>query len=425
MKLLKKISLRFFFLFFLLTIAPWLWFEFIPGLDYVAMGYKIAMEWIVSFFNSNVLHVKDVLNMNGGGSGDTSYAYAELYTIIILSFVIAIVWGLLDKKDRQSGLFSYWLPNLLRYNIILAGINYGIIKIFALQMPEPNLSQLATPLGDFLPMRFSWMFIGYSQPYEIFSGIMELLVAVLLLYKRTIPLGLIIGFGVFVNVFVLNMSYDIPVKLYSLQIVLCCLYLLIIDNKKYIDFFILGKPTTPTNGYEHQFAKRWQRISRIVFKAAFVLIFVGWNIFDCFNWYNETHTNEAEIIPRGLYTIKTFKKNHQNIMIDHTDTLVWKDFVFDREKMGSIKTKDTTFLNKYGRAYFIYDVDKSKQTINFKEGSKDSVGVFKMKYKLIDKKTLQLEGVFKKDTLFYELVRNEKMFPLAEKQFHWISEANR
>lgn len=425
MTIIKKITFRFFFLYFLLTIAPWQWFEFIPGLNYIAIGYRSVIEWFVTFFNKYLLHVKDVLNSNGGGSGDTSYAWAEFYTIIILALVIAILWGILDKRDKQSKLFSYWLPNLLRYNIIWVGIFYGVIKIFAQQMPFPNLSQLATSLGDFLPMRLSWMFIGYSQPYQTFSGIMELSVALLLLYRRTIPLGLVIGFGVFVNVFALNMCYDIPVKLYSMQIVLCCLYLLVIDYKKYINFFILGKPTNPTNSYEYHFAKRWQRISRIVFKTAFVLIFIGWNIVDCYNWYSETQTKEVEIIPQGLYNIKTFKINNQITAIEATDTLAWKDFIFDKGKQGSIKTADTTFWNKYGRAYFIYETDKDKQMINFKEGMSDSVPLFKMKYKFINKNTMQLEGVFKKDTLFYELVKSNKTFPLAERQFHWISEANR
>ena len=93
--------------------------------------------------------------------------------------------------------------------------------------------------------------------------------------------------------------------------------------------------------------------------------------------------------------------------------------------MGSIKTADTTFLNRYGRAYFIYETDNSKKIIHFKEGMSDSVSLFKMKYKFINKNTLQLEGVFKKDTLFYELIKSDKTFQLAERKFHWISEANR
>ena len=425
MEHLKKITFRFFFLYFMLTITPWFWLTDIPGVSYVTGLYAQAMQWIVFRFNDWFLHVKDKLNVEGYGSGDTSYAWAEFYTIIILSLLIAILWNVFDKKEKESKSLSYWLHNLIRYNLIMVAFSYGIIKLFGLQMSFPNLSQLATPLGEFLPMRFSWMFIGYSQPYEFFSGVMEVIVGLMLLYRRTIPLGLIVGLGVFINVFVMNMCYDIPVKLYAMQIVICCLFLLAIDSRKYLNFFILNKATIPTTGYNYRFTKRWQRIGRIVLKTAFIVLTVGFTIYNCIDWYGQTHTLETSVIPQGVYNIKTFKKNNQIVAIDATDTLAWKDFIFDKAKLGSIKTADTTFWNKYGRAYFIYETDKAKQMIHFKEGMSDTVPLFGMKYKFINKNTLQLEGVFKKDTLFYQLVRNDKKFPLAERQFHWISEANR
>ncbi|MFZ8278288.1 hypothetical protein ACO1KY_14095, partial [Staphylococcus aureus] len=65
---------------------------------------------------------------------------------------------------------NYWLFVAIRYFVILNGFSYGIFKLFAVQMPFPSISQLATPLGDFLPMRLSWMFIGYSHSYQVFSG---------------------------------------------------------------------------------------------------------------------------------------------------------------------------------------------------------------------------------------------------------------
>lgn len=425
MKHLKKILFRFFFIYFLLTITPWFWFPFIPGLNYITDYYTKGMHWIVFRFNDWFLHVKPILNTEGYGSGDTSYAWAEFYTIIILSLVIASLWTILDKKENESRSFEYWLHNLIRYNLITVSFSYGIIKLFGLQMPFPNLSQLATPLGEFLPMRFSWMFIGYSQPYEFFSGLMEVTVGLLLLYRRTIPLGLIIGLGVFINVFAMNMCYDIPVKLYSMQIVICCLFLLAIDSRKYLNFFVFNKSTIPTTGYNYHFTKRWQKIGRIVLKVTFIILAVGFTIFSCIDWYGQTNTLETSVIPQGVYNIKTFKKNNQIITIESTDSLAWKDFIFDKGKQGSIRTADTTFWNNYGRAYFIYETDKTKQMIHFKEGMSDTVALFKMKYKFVNKNTLQLEGVFKKDTLFYELIRNKKQFPLAEKQFHWISEANR
>ena len=421
----KKIFFRFFFLYFIFTITPWLWFYFIPGVSYVTDYYTKGMQWIVFQFNDWFLHIKETLNTEGFGSGDTSYAWAEFYTIIILSFVIAIVWTVLHNKEKESKLPEYWLHNLIRYNLIMVAFSYGIIKLFSLQMPFPNLSQLATPLGDFLPMRFSWMFIGYSQPYQAFSGAMEVIVGLLLLYRRTISLGLIVGFGVFINVFVMNLCYDIPVKLYSMEIVIGCFFLLAIDSRKYLNFFILNKPTIPTTGYNYRFTKRSQRIGRIVLKSVFVLLALGWNIYDCINWYQETHTLENNSIPQGVYNIKTFKRNNKMTAIALSDSLAWKDFIFDKEKMGSIKTRDTLFRKRYGRGYFGYEANKSKQTIAFRKTPSDTTDLFVMKYKILDGRTIQLEGVFKNDTLYYELVRNEKQFPLTERQFHWISEANR
>ena len=81
-------------------------------------------------------------------------------------------------------------------------------------MPFPALSQLATPLGDLLPMRFSWLFIGYSVPYQFFSGAMETIAGLLLLYRRTVTAGLFAATGAFLNVVMINLSYDVPVKLY-------------------------------------------------------------------------------------------------------------------------------------------------------------------------------------------------------------------
>lgn len=422
---LKKIAFRFFFVYFILTIAPWLWLSFVPGVSYVIEYYSKAMNWIVTICNENLFHIKKVLNMEGYGSGDTSYSWAEFYTIIILSLIASLIWTAFDRKPKGSTALVYWLHNLIRYNLIFVAFIYGVIKLFGLQMPFPSLSQLATPLGDYLPMRMSWLFIGYSEPYQFFSGMMELTVGFLLLYRKTIPLGLIVGLGVFMNVFVLNMCYDIPVKLYSMQIVICCIFLLAIDIKKYINFFILNKPTIPTTGYNYRFTKKWQRIGRIVLKSAFILLALGLTFYDSVMRYQESKTVETNSISPGVYNIKTFKKNNEIIAVDANDSLSWKDFIFEKEKFGSINTRDTLFRVRYGRGYFNYRIDKSEQITAFKTSQNDTITLFVMKYKFIDKKTLQLQGVFKKDTLYYELVKSVKKFPLADRPFHWISEANR
>jgi len=153
----RLLAFRFFFIYFLLTITPWFWFYQIPGDPYLSSLYGNAEQWIVELFNAHLLHVKDHLNLEGGGSGDTSYAWAQFYTYLILSAFGCLIWTLLDRKRKNYTLLDFILKNVVRYNVIMIAFSYGIIKLFALQMPAPNLNQLATPLGDFLPMRLSWM----------------------------------------------------------------------------------------------------------------------------------------------------------------------------------------------------------------------------------------------------------------------------
>jgi hypothetical protein len=97
--------------------------------------------------------------------------WEQMYTYLLFALSGALVWSIIDRKRRSYSKANYWLRTFVRYFIILNCFSYGINKLFALQMPFPNQSQLATPLGDFLPMRFSWMFIGYSKTYEMFSGL--------------------------------------------------------------------------------------------------------------------------------------------------------------------------------------------------------------------------------------------------------------
>jgi hypothetical protein len=133
------------------------------------------------------------------------------------------------------------------------------------------LHMLATPLGDLLPMRFSWLFIGFSKPYEIFSGLMEIFAGSLLLFRRTATLGAMVATGVFLNVMMLNLCYDIPVKIYSMQLTFVALFLLANESKRIIDFFILNKPAAANSLYQFNFNKKWQRWTRIGLKALFII----------------------------------------------------------------------------------------------------------------------------------------------------------
>ena len=421
----RRLLFRFFFIYFAFTIAPWTWLDRVPGVSTVTQPWAIAMDWLVETSNKFVFHVKDKL-VPLGGSGDTSYGWAQLWLVLSLSVIGMIIWSVLQHRKKEYSKLNYWLCLFTRYYVSLVLFSYGIIKLFSLQMPFPDHSSLATPLGDFLPMRFSWMFIGYSTPYQFFSGLMEVLAGLLLLYRGTATLGVLIATGVFMNVAVLNLSYDIPVKIYSIQMVVFCLFLLANEMERILCFFVLNKPASSCTVYHYTLPKKWMRVGRWVLKIAFIIVAVGMVLYESLDWKKqEAAQYDGMPFKPGMYEVVHFAVNNDTLPPLLTDTLRWQNLVFDNKRRGSIATHDTAFRRLYNRAYFSYKADTVKHQFNILKRFTDSVAIASLTYQFEDENTIAFRGSRGIDSLFFRLRRSPHNFQLAEKQFHWLSEANR
>jgi len=425
----RKILFRFFFIFFFFILAPWTWLDLVPGVNKVTTFftgyYNEAMDWAVGISNSYIFHVRKVL-VPLNGSGDTSYGWAQLWMFLSLSAIGCVIWSIADRKRSAYRHLNYLLCLFTRYYISLTALYYGIIKLFATQMSFPTESMMATPLGDLLPMRLSWMFIGYSTPYQVFSGVMETVVGLLLLYRRTTTLGIMMGTAVFVNVMALNLCYDIPVKLFSMQLVLLCLFLLANEYKRIACFLVLNKPAETCYLYHYDYPKKWMRITRMILKIGFVICFVGCIFYDTLDRSAEFYgAKEIKPIRSGVYDVPVYVVNRDTVLNLVSDTLRWQDIIFEKGGSGSIKTKDTTYRHMYGRSKFRYSVDTVKQLLVFTKSPGDTINVLRMHYQLPDSNTIRLWGVQQHDSLYIELKRSTRHFQLGERQFHWLTESNR
>ena len=420
----KRIIFRFFFILLVLITAPWLWLEPVPGINYLLTYYNQFMDWIVNIANAKLFHVRPVL-VPLNGSGDTSYGWAQCWLYLSFSAAGGALWSLLDRRPRNYTHLNYWLCLFARYYISLFALSYGILKIFAMQMYFPSLHQLATPLGDLLPMRLSWLFIGYSTPYQVFSGIMEVTAGLLLLYRRTSTLGILLATAVFVNVAALNLSYDIPVKIFSMELVFVCLFLLANESNRIICFFILNKPAAVGERYHFRYTKKWTRVGRIVAKTAFIILALVLPFINYYDYYKSAHIAPAkQPVANGVYTVMVFTVNKKNLPDNGTDSLRWRDCIFENGT-GSMQTSDTAFRHRYNRAYFNYALDSATNSLGFRKKYDDSLFMLKFRFDMPDSNTLRLWGQQRSDSLYIELKRTNRHFQLAEKQFHWLSEYNR
>jgi hypothetical protein len=424
----QRVAFRFFFVYFMLQIAPWNWFRAIPGLSFLLRYVYISIDWVVRLSNTHLFHVRDVL-IPPNGSGDTSWAWAQLCLYLTLAAVGCVVWSIADRKHASYARGLYWLRLIVRYYIATAALSYGIIKLFMLQMPFPALSQLATPLGDLLPMRFSWLFIGYSVPYQFFSGAMETTAGLLLLYRRTVTAGLFAATGAFMNVVMINIAYDVPVKLYASQLLFSCVFLLALDAPRLIRFLVLNQPTPATNAYDAVFEETWSWWASIAVKVFIVfqiLIFPFKNAFERYRAANATPP--AGPFKVGIYEVRDFSVNRQSTPASVTDTLRWRDVIFDSNGAGSVSTADTLFWQRYRRGYFRYKTNPADQSVAVWKTSaipRDSTFLFNGRYATPDSNTIVLDAQIRGDSVHVEMVRMPRHFQLTERQFHWLSEYNR
>lgn len=411
----RKLLFRFSCLYLLLYMQPWMWLSDVAPVSYAAEYVAKAESWLVNLSNTYLFHIKDVL-VPLNGSGDTSYGYAQLCLFTLLAGAGTFIWTLLDKRQKYN-VGYYWLLVVVRYYVAMIALSYGIIKLFGQQMIFPTLSALATPLGDFLPMRFSWFFIGYSTPYQFFSGAVEVLAGVLLLSRRTSTLGAFVAASVFLNVMMMNLCYDIPVKLFSIHLFVLSNFLLLGDARRLLNFFVLNRPTQPA--FQVTLPTKRLRIARTVLKLSFVGAFL---VMPFYGMYQRTAgANGGPTrgkLTTGYFEVERFQANVP-------DSLRWKDVIFEESLAGSVLTADTLLRQRYRRGYFAYALDSAKNTIAFKRFNTDTAALFTLNYAMPDTNHILLRGKIRTDSVMVALKRQNRHYQLAERQFHWLSEANR
>ena len=260
----RRLAFYFSFAFLALLVAPWPVDGWIPPLGrlYGALLDR-AMPWI-----GHHVGIRGEIAIAPNGSGDRTYDWVYYGTCFALALVAVPVWAALDRRRRYDGLAAA-LRIWVRYYLAATMFGYGIVKLFGGQFAAPAPYRLVQSYGDSSPMGLLWTFMGQSKPYVAFSGAAETLGAALLLSRRTTMLGALVLVGVLTNVVMLNLCYDVPVKLFSATLLMMSLFLLAPDARRLIDLFLLQHGAAPRVDVL-TLPRRWMRIVRVVAKVALI-----------------------------------------------------------------------------------------------------------------------------------------------------------
>jgi uncharacterized membrane protein YphA (DoxX/SURF4 family) len=389
----------------------------IPGTSFLTQKYVAMWQSICPWVGSHVFHLSGrAITYVPTGSGDTTLDYIQNLLFLVFAVVAAILWSVLDRKRGDYRKLEPWLRLLVRYVLAFTLFSYGFAKVFPLQFGTPGFLRLLEPYGDFSPMGSLWWFMGASIPYIIFAGAAEVLGGLLLVFRRTAALGALVAFAVMLNVMMLNYCYDVPVKLYSTNLVLMAAYLAAFDLRRLLDVFVRNCTSAPADVPGPIFARRWARISAIAIQVLMVGYALYGNVYGGWQAYKQRYINPSRPPIYGLYEVENFTRNGQDAPPLITDATRWRKVIAESPASITIKMMSDT-AKGYAAEY-----DEAKGIVTLSEFN-DKTKKYPLTYKRPDSDHLDLEGIVAGDSLSMRLRKiDTSKFLLVSRGFHWINE---
>jgi uncharacterized membrane protein YphA (DoxX/SURF4 family) len=417
-----RVGFRFAFSYFLLWLAPGAVGAL--GLQERVISTPFRALWVslwhqvVPWVGANLLHLQGSFAEVANGSGDELYDYVLIFCIAILAVVVTVIWSVLDRKRTEYRQLYAWLRLFMRMTVGAAMIGYGLKKIFWSQFPEPPLARLVDTFGQTSPMGLLWTFMGESRFYSLAGGVGETVGGVLLFVPRFTALGAIISFGMMCNVLLLNLAYDVPRKIYSIHLVLICLFLLLPDFQRLANVFIFNRRAEPVEETP-LFQDRQFNFAALMLQFAFLIMVVFVTGKEAYLDAVKAATHLPAPI-RGIWSVEEFTIDGVPHPAMLTDTERWNRVIFDNADLLTIQPMDGS-LQQYD-----LKLDPGLRSFSFtKPGSETVDGAFTLTQPQRDHITLQ--GKFAGRSLSANLQRvdlsDPSQFLLINRGFHWVNDS--
>ena len=412
-----RLVFRFCFLYFgLYCVGTQIFTGLIPFVDLEIpdLSTKWPVKQIVTWVAVHVFHVKTEL-VYFSGSGDKTFDWVFAFCLLISALVVTCIWSVIDRDRDEYVTLQKWFRVFLRFCLAGQMLGYGFAKVFPLQMPFPFLTRLVEPFGNFSPMGILWFSIGASPAYEIFAGCAETLGGILLIFPRTTTLGALVCLADLVQVFMLNMTYDVPVKLFSFHLILIALILLAPDFQRLANLFFLNRTANPSTQPQLFVSRRRNRIA-VAVQIALGIVLLGSNVYGGWKSWHEYGGGQANSALYGIWNITEFSTDGESRPPLLTDNDRWRRAIFQFPTRMTFQRMDDSF------AHYNNSIDTKQKTLELTKGDdKNWKAQFTFQRPTPDQLTLDGDIDNHKVHMQLELFDRNK-FLLVSRGFHWIQE---
>lgn len=389
-------------------------FDGSPATRWLGRPARFLLERLIPWVGTHLFGV--AVPLGPSGSGDKMFDWVQAFCVVTIAVVGGTLWCVFDRKRREYEWLESWLRVVLRYSLAVPMLSYGMVKVIKLQFPSAPIDRLLEPYGRSSPMGLLWTFMGYSTGYNLFTGLVETLGGLFLLMRRTTPLGALLVVIGMTNVVVLNFTFDVPVKLYSLHLLLMGIFLLLPDAKRLLSVLVFNRPTDAAAERQAPATSRGRRVMFAVKAAAVALVlYLGISRPIAFRLTNGGDFAGPPAL-YGLYEVTKHTRAGVPVPPMFNDPTRWRRVAFNRSGVVSVYFADDTMQR------FRAKDDAASHTLELPYGTRpDQKHV--LQYERTADGTLMVHGTFAY-TPIEATLRPVPLdsFLLVSRGFNWIQE---
>jgi hypothetical protein len=372
---------------------------------------------VVFWTAAHIFHVNAPLSFgSNSGTPDDMFGWVLNFCLLVIATAATVVWSLLDRHRENYAELHKWFRLFVRFALAGQMILYGFGKVIPIQMPYPTLTRLLQPFGTFSPMGVLLNFMGSAPAYEIFTGFAELAGGLLLIVPRTATLGALISLADMIQVFMLNMTYDVIAKRFAFHTLLLACFLLAPDVPRLIKFLLLRQTTSLSPEAELFRSVRANRIA-LAAQIIFGLWLIGLSCHYALGYWNTRGLGRPLSPLYGIWEVKQMSIDEQPRPPLLTDSARWRRAIFDFPDRMAFQRIDDSFAN-YGAA-----INLQERTLALtKSNDKNWTANFTFQRPAGDQ--LILDGRMDNHQVHMELqLTDRNSFLLVSRGFHWVQEA--
>ena len=392
-------------------------FSATQGNDIPDPGTLWPLRPVVFWTAAHIFHVAAPLSFDGNSaSGDCMFGWVLAFCLLVLAAFATIIWSFLDSKRRNYAALQRWIRVFFRFALAGQMINYGMAKVIPLQMPYPSLTRLLQPFGTFSPMGVLWSSIGAAPAYEIFAGCAEMFGGLLLIFPRTATLGALVCLADMIQVFMLNMTYDVPVKLFAFHLILLSCFLLAPDLPRLAGVLFLDRATAARPRAQLFSSMRANRLA-LAAQIVLGLWLVGLNLYTVRQYWSQYGGGRQYSALYGIWEVTQMSIDGQPRPPLLTDNTRWRRAIFDFPQVVALQRMDDSL------AYYRTAISLSDKTLVLTKGA-DKNWKANLAFDRPAHEKLIVDGRMDDHQLHMELqLTDRNKFLLVKRGFHWIQES--